>query len=80
MSLSKDQREDLGRLSEYFKKIEKIAVENNIDLDVFMSEYKDDGFAIYATEKIGVNPDAEKRKKIFEKEGKDKSVRTNSKK
>jgi hypothetical protein len=80
MSLSKDQRKDLGRLSEYFKKIEKIAVENNIDLDVFMSEYKDDGFAFYATEKIGINPDAGQRKKIFEKEGKDKSVRSHSKK
>lgn len=71
MTLTKEQQRDLAQLSEYFRKIEKIAVENNIDLDVFMSEYNKDGFAIYATERIGLNP--KKRKSVFEKAGKEKS-------
>jgi hypothetical protein len=76
MTLSKEQRRDLNQLSEYFKKIEKIAVENSIDLDVFMSEYHKDGFAIYATEKIGPNLNANKRKTVFEKVGKEKPKST----
>ena len=72
MALSKEQKGDLNQLSEYFKKIEKLAVENKIDLDVFMSEYKENGFAIYSTEKIGINTAADKRKTVFEKGGKEK--------
>ena len=67
MSLTAQQKEELSKLSLYFEKLEKLATKNNIDLDVFISEYKDDGYAIYQTEKIEMQKKAEKRKKIFEK-------------
>jgi len=74
MSLTKEQKQDLDKLSDYFDKIEKLAAKNGIDLDVFMSEYKDDGYAVYATEKIELIEKSDKRKKIFEKAGKEKST------
>lgn len=75
MSLSELQKEELNKLSGYFEKLEKLAIKNNIDLDVFISEYKDDGFSIYRTEKVEMEKKAEKRKKVFEKSGKkDKAV------
>lgn len=77
MSLSELQKEELGKLSVYFEKLEKLATKNNIDLDVFISEYKDDGFSIYRTEKVEMEQKAEKRKKVFEKSGKrDKTTAT----
>jgi len=76
MSLSKEQKQELGELNRYLKKIEELTVENNIDLDVFMSEYKDSGFAVYATEKVTVNENAQKRKKVFEKSTKTKETRS----
>ena len=67
MSLTTQQKEELSKLSQYFEKLEKLAAKNNIDLDVFISEYKDDGYSFYRTEKIEMQQKAEKRKKIFEK-------------
>ncbi len=67
MSLSKEQKKDLNQLGEYFRQLELIAVENKIDLDVFMSEYKADGFSVYATEKVSLTGEAEKRKEVFQK-------------
>ena len=67
MSLTTKQKEELSKLSLYFEKLEKLAAKNNIDLDVFISEYKDDGYSIYQTEKIELQRKAEKRKRIFEK-------------
>ena len=69
MSLTTQQKEELSKLSLYFEKLEKLAAKNNIDLDVFISEYKDDGYSIYQTEKIEMQQKAEKRKKVFEKSG-----------
>ena len=76
MSLTKEQKQDLDQLSTYFRKLEKLALKRGIDLDVFISEYKDDGYAVYATENIKVKADS--RKKIFEKEGKEKSTEKNT--
>ncbi len=73
MSLSKEQKKELSRLSEYFKKLEELVVEDNIDLDVFMSDYSDAGYEIYSTESIGVNTRPDKRKEIFEKSQKEKT-------
>ena len=74
MSLTPQQREELGKLSQYFEKLEKLAAKNNIDLDVFISEYKDDGYSFYRTERIEMQQKAaEKRKKVFEKSGSIKS-------
>jgi hypothetical protein len=67
MSLTEQQKEELNKLSLYFEKLEKLAAKNNIDLDVFISEYKDDGYSFYQTEKIEMLKKAEKRKKVFEK-------------
>ena len=72
MSLTKEQKQDLEQLSTYFRKLEKLALKKGIDLDVFISEYKDDGYAVYATENI--KEKAESRKNIFEKAGKEKST------
>jgi hypothetical protein len=72
MSLTKEQKQELEQLSTYFRKLEKMALKKGIDLDVFISEYKDDSYAVYATESI--KEKAADRKKIFEKEGKEKSA------
>ena len=76
MSLTAQQKEELSKLSLYFEKLEKLAAKNNIDLDVFISEYKDDSYAIYQTEKIEMQQKAEKRKKIFEKSGEVKTAKS----
>ena len=76
MSLTKEQQQNLEQLSTYFRKLEKLALKKGIDLDVFISEYKDDGYAVYATENI--KEKANSRKKIFEKEGKEKSTDKNT--
>jgi hypothetical protein len=76
MSLSKEQQQDLDKLSTYFRKLEKLAMKSGIELDVFISDYKEDGFSVYATENI--KEKAASRKKIFEKEGKEKSTHKNT--
>ena len=80
MSLTEQQKEELSKLSSYFEKLEKLAAKNNIDLDVFISEYKDDGYSFYRTEKIEMQQKAEKRKKVFEKSGTTKTEKTSSSK
>ena len=67
MSLTREQQRDLNQISEYFKKIETITTEDCIDLDGFVAEYNEDGFSIYATEKIRFKTNSDKRKNIFEK-------------
>ena len=64
MALSKQQKGELDRLSMKLKKLENQLNINNIDLDVFMSDYTENGYEIYATEKISMDP--QKRKQIFE--------------
>lgn len=64
MALSKQQKGELDRLSMKLKKLENQLNISNIDLDVFMSEYTENGYEIYATEKITIDP--QKRKQIFE--------------
>jgi hypothetical protein len=87
MSLTKEQKKDLQQLSTYFDKVEKLAAKNNVDLDVYISEYWDNGYAVYATERVELKEDllkqdverieqettARKRKKVFEKHGKEKT-------
>ncbi len=80
INLSELQKEELNKLSVYFEKLEKLATKNNIDLDVFISEYKDDGYSFYRTEKIEMEEKAEKRKKVFEKSGIEKSDKASSNK
>jgi len=78
MSLTREQKKDLDQLSHYFKRIEKIATEKNIDLDVYMSEYREEGYAFYATEKVSLGEKANSRKKVFEKAGKETNPRIKS--
>jgi hypothetical protein len=73
MTLTREQKKHLSQLSEYLKKMEKLKTEDNIDLDVFMTDYKDGDISIYATEKIDLSAAAEKRKDVFEKSGREKS-------
>ena len=65
MSLSKEQKKELAELSNHLDKIEKFAAENSIDLDVFISEYSEEGYSVYATEKVGFKEQAGKRKEVF---------------
>jgi hypothetical protein len=76
MTLTKEQKRNLQQMSEYLKKIEKLTKENNLDLDVFMTNYTDGDISIYATEKIDLSSKAEKRKREFQKSEKEKSKST----
>lgn len=68
MSLSQEQKQDLNELSKHLRRIEEFAIQNNIDLDVFMTQYSKKGIAVYGTEKVSLEKGkAEKRKKVFEK-------------
>jgi hypothetical protein len=73
MTLTKEQKRNLEKLTEYLRKVEKLKIENNIDLDVFMTEYKEDDISIYATEKVDLVANAAKRKSVFEKSGKERT-------
>ncbi len=70
----------LDHLNEKVHRIERMAEENNLDLDVFMSEYRDEGYAVYATEKVSLKIKAGNRKKVFEKAGKEKTPKSHSSK
>lgn len=67
MSLTREQKQDLEKLGQYFEKIEKLAAKSNIDLDVFITEYKEEGYSVYATEKVELERAGKKRKRVFEK-------------
>ncbi len=75
MSLSHSQKKDLDQISEQFKKIEDFVLDNKVDLDVYMTQYGKKGIAVYGTEKIELQAGkSEKRKKVFEKAGKEKTL------
>jgi len=74
MTLTKEQKRNLEKLTEYLRKVEKLKIENNIELDVFMTEYKDDDISIYATEKVDLVANAATRKSVFEKSGREKTI------
>ena len=74
MSLSKEQKKQLDELGKQLKKIEELTVVENLDLDVFISEYKESGFAVYATEKVSMNDKAAERKEVFKKEAKKRAL------
>lgn len=66
MSLTKEQKKDLKELGKQLHEFEAMALESNIDLDVFMTGYGEDGIQLYSTEKISQKGNAGKRKKVFE--------------
>lgn len=79
MSLSQEQKQTLEELSKHLRSIEQFALSNNIDLDVYMTQYSKSGIAVYGTEKITLEKGkAEKRKRVFEKS--EKSTKTISSK
>jgi hypothetical protein len=71
MSLTKEQKRELDRLTQYFRKIEKLALEGNIALDDFVIHYTNEVPSVYKTEQTAQNPD--RRKEVFEKAGKEKT-------
>ncbi|MEO0311534.1 MAG: hypothetical protein RIQ89_1191 [Bacteroidota bacterium] len=75
MSLTSQQQQELKQLSQYLRDLEKNVVENGIDLDVYMAEYHEGGYADYRTETITFNDKAAKRKKVFEKANKKVNVK-----
>jgi len=79
MSLTKEQQKELKQLSEELNKMEQFAIENNIDLDVFISEYNEEGYSVYATEKVSPGNKSSERKQVFEQGGKEKTPRSTQK-
>ena len=79
MSLTKEQRKELELLAGHLEKIEKTAIENNIDLDVFISEYNEEGYSVYATEKVSMEERGSKRKEVFQTGARTKSARQTQK-
>jgi hypothetical protein len=89
-NLTEEQMKNLDELSKYFEKVEKLAAKNNVELDVFVTEYKDNGYAVYATEQVQMDDESlkknmnkeeqqstsRKRKKVFEGQGKEKTEKT----
>jgi hypothetical protein len=73
MTLTKEQKRNLQQMSEYLKKIERLSKENNLDLDVFMTNYTDGDISVYATENVDISSKAEERKKQFQKSENEKS-------
>jgi len=71
MSLTSEQKRYMKAISKQLREIERIALENSIDLDVFITGYNEEGVSLYATEKISQKESAGKRKKVFEKHGKE---------
>ena len=67
MSLTKEQQKELRRLSKELAEIERLSVENNIDLDVFISEYSEEGYSVYATEKVNLEKQGSSRKEVFKR-------------
>ena len=65
MSSLKEKQTDQSENHSLLQNEEGIAV--NIDLDVYMSDYSEKGYKLYATEKVSTAGYAERRKKIFEK-------------
>lgn len=67
MSLTKEQQKELRRLSKELAEIERLSVENNIDLDVFISEYSEEGYSVYATERVNLDKQGDDRKDVFKR-------------
>lgn len=67
MSITIHQKRGLTKIGEYFKKLELIASDNNIDLDKLMNVYME-GLDNFKDDKINSQARAEDRRRIFEKE------------
>ena len=67
MSITIHQKRGITKIGEYFKKLELIASDNNIDLDLLMNVYKD-GLENFIDDKINTQARTKNRRHIFEKE------------
>lgn len=66
MELTLEEKKELSQLSGFFKKIEITANHVGIDLDDYISEYRDNGYAQYFEDKeAGLKPS--QRKEAFQK-------------
>ena len=78
--LTMSQKKELKKLSEYFQNIEEnyqaSASSGEMELDVFMSQYDDEGYSPYTTEQIDLTNTTRRRKEEFLKTGKDKAAKT----
>ena len=70
--LTHQQKEDLRKMASIMKRLRKRQT-NNLDLDVFMSEYNDGGFRFLSTEQINLESKSRNRKEEFLKSGKTKT-------
>ncbi len=68
MSITIHQKRGIAKINDCFNKLEKIAIENNIDLDVLMNIHKYEGVDNLIEEKQNLKVRAESRKRVFERE------------
>ena len=74
MSLSKEQQQELKKLAVEFEKFEQYAIENNIDLDVFLSQYDENGYSDHGSENVSLEEKSASRKSVYAKTGRQKSA------
>ncbi|MFM7216891.1 MAG: hypothetical protein ACKO1U_02595 [Bacteroidota bacterium] len=74
MALSKEQQKELKKLAVELDQIESYAIENNLDLDVFVSQYNENGYSDHATERVSLDEKAASRKRVFQGSGKQKTA------
>jgi hypothetical protein len=65
MQLTLEEKKELSQLSGYFKKLEIAANHAGIDLDDYISEFRDNGYADLAIKEANVS--ASQRKEAFQK-------------
>ncbi len=68
MSITIHQKRGIAKINDCFYRLEKMAAENNIDLDLLMNIHKYEGFDNLSEEKQNLKVRAESRKRVFEKE------------
>jgi hypothetical protein len=74
MALSKEQQKELKKLAVELEQIELYAIENNLDLDVFISRYDESGYMDHSTERVTLEEKSADRKKVFQGESKQKAA------
>ncbi|MFM8431821.1 MAG: hypothetical protein ACKOQ6_13350 [Bacteroidota bacterium] len=74
MALSEEQQKELRKLAVELEKLESYAIENNLDLDVFVSHYTENGYSDHSTEQVSLEEKSVARKKAYARAGKQKTA------
>ena len=68
MSITIHQKRGIAKINDCFNRLEKMAADYNIDLDVLMNVHKDEGVENLVEGKLNFKERAENRKRIFKNE------------